>query len=122
MNQHDPSAERAPRSRPSPCLPTTPASRYSPISAPFIQAGYGRALAAVNKEIVDSYWRSGERIVQEEQRGGHRAAYGKQLLNRLGRVESTQKSGVWPSAAGRHRDAAHRSQQARTRPNAQRGD
>ena len=53
-----------------------------------IQAGHGRALAAVNKEIVDTYWRIGERLVQEEQRGEHRAAYGEQLLNRLGRVLS----------------------------------
>jgi len=55
-----------------------------------IQAGHGRVLAAVNKEIVDTYWRIGERIVQEEQRGEHRAAYGEQLLNRLGRVLSQE--------------------------------
>jgi predicted nuclease of restriction endonuclease-like (RecB) superfamily len=55
-----------------------------------VQAGYGRAMAAVNKEIVDTYWRIGERIVQEEQRGGHRAAYGEQLLNRRGQVLSQE--------------------------------
>jgi len=51
-----------------------------------IQEGHGRALAAINKEMVQTYWRIGQRIVQEEQRGSGRAAYGEQLLIRLGRV------------------------------------
>jgi predicted nuclease of restriction endonuclease-like (RecB) superfamily len=49
-----------------------------------IAAGRGRAAAAVNAELVLTYWQIGERIVREEQQGQHRAAYGTQLLARIG--------------------------------------
>src|SRR5438105_1126512 len=55
-----------------------------------IAAGRGRADAAVNAEIVATYWRIGERIVREEQRGQERAAYGARLLERLGRALSQE--------------------------------
>ena len=51
-----------------------------------IAAGRGRALAAVNQELVATYWAIGERIVREEQGGAVRAAYGQQVLARLGRA------------------------------------
>lgn len=51
-----------------------------------ITNGRQRAVAAINQELVETYWRIGERVVQEEQQGHERAAYGEQLLERLGRV------------------------------------
>ena len=41
-----------------------------------IADGRGRAAAAVNTEIVRTYWQIGERVVREEQSGVERAAYG----------------------------------------------
>ena len=55
-----------------------------------IASGRGRAAAAVNAEIVETYWRIGERIVREEQGGAARAGYGEQQLARLGRVLSRE--------------------------------
>ena len=55
-----------------------------------IAAGRGRAAAAVNAEIVTTYWKMGERIVREEQGGAARAAYGAQLLRRLGQALSRE--------------------------------
>ncbi len=51
-----------------------------------IAAGRGRAAAAVNTEIVATYWHIGERLVREEQGGLERAAYGEQVLARVGRT------------------------------------
>jgi predicted nuclease of restriction endonuclease-like (RecB) superfamily len=50
-----------------------------------IARGRGRAATAVQTEIVETYWRVGERVVREEQGGERRATYGTQLLVRLGR-------------------------------------
>ncbi len=55
-----------------------------------IASGQGRAAAAVNAEMVATYWHIGERIIQEEQRGEKRAAYGERLLERLGRTLGTE--------------------------------
>jgi len=55
-----------------------------------IASGRGRAAAAVNAEIVQTYWGVGERIVREEQGGAARAGYGEQLLARLGRSLSPE--------------------------------
>ncbi len=55
-----------------------------------IQASQGRVAALVNTEIVTTYWQIGERIVQEEQGGAQRAAYGTQLLTRVGRALSIE--------------------------------
>src|SRR5919199_2928402 len=51
-----------------------------------IAAGRGRAAAAVNRELVATYWAVGERIIREEQGGADRAAYGAQVLARLGQA------------------------------------
>jgi len=50
-----------------------------------IEASQSRVVAAINAEMVSTYWHIGERIVEEEQRGAARAEYGEQLLIRLGR-------------------------------------
>lgn len=55
-----------------------------------ISAGRGRAAAAINSEMVGTYWQIGERIVREEQNGALRAAYGERALERLGQVLSTE--------------------------------
>lgn len=55
-----------------------------------IKEGQGRAATAINTEIVQTYWKIGERIVQDEQAGGERAAYGEQLLARVGRSLSVE--------------------------------
>jgi len=51
-----------------------------------IASGRGRAAAAVNAEIVATYWRIGERLVRAEQGGAERAGYGEEVLERVGRV------------------------------------
>ncbi len=51
-----------------------------------ISTGRGRAAAAVNAELVMTYWKVGERIVREEKRGREHAGYGTRLLARLGRT------------------------------------
>jgi hypothetical protein len=43
----------------------------------------GRALQAVNTEMVTAYWEIGRAIVEEEQRGATRAEYGPALLDGL---------------------------------------
>lgn len=55
-----------------------------------IQASQGQVVTTINVEMVATYWRIGERIVQEEQGGAQRAAYGTQLLTRLGRALSVE--------------------------------
>ena len=55
-----------------------------------IAAGRGRAAAAINRELVATYWSVGERIVREEQGGAARAAYGEQTLAQLGRALSLE--------------------------------
>ena len=55
-----------------------------------IAAGRGRAAVAINAEMVTTYWRMGERIVQDEQAGKERAGYGERLLAQLGRVLSQE--------------------------------
>lgn len=55
-----------------------------------IGTGRGRAAAAINSEMVATYWQIGERIVMEEQNGALRAAYGERALDRLGQVLSAE--------------------------------
>ncbi len=72
-----------------PILPATRDDAYDALLADLrsiIAAGRGRAAVAVNAEIVQTYWRIGERLVREEQGGAERAGYGEQQLARLGRV------------------------------------
>lgn len=42
-----------------------------------------KAYAAVNVAMVEAYWNVGKRIVEEEQRGKKKAAYGAYLLRDL---------------------------------------
>ena len=55
---------------------------YLQIREVLIQAR-SRALRAVNTEMVACYWQIGRLIVEEEQQGGRRAEYGKQLIRDL---------------------------------------
>lgn len=48
-----------------------------------LTAARQRAYAAVNFAMVESYWLIGQRIVEHEQKGAERAAYGKHLLKAL---------------------------------------
>ena len=55
---------------------------YQQIREVLIQAR-NRALRAVNTEMVACYWQIDRLIVEEEQRGGTRAAYEKGLIMEL---------------------------------------
>ena len=59
----------------------------------------GRAVAysAVNSAMIATYWNIGRRIVEEEQHGQERAAYGKELINMLAK-ELTHEYGSGFSA------------------------
>ena len=48
-----------------------------------LQAARQKAYAVVNSEMVQAYWLTGKRIVEEEQRGEQKAAYGQSLLKTL---------------------------------------
>lgn len=61
-----------------------------PIRQQFIQdiktilnTARGNAYRAVNTTMVTAYWHIGQRIVEEEQEGKHRAEYGKYILKEL---------------------------------------
>ena len=60
-----------------------------------------KAMQAVNTEMVACYWNIGRLIVEEEQRGKERAAYGKRLIKELARRLSAEfgrgfdKSNLW---------------------------
>jgi hypothetical protein len=45
----------------------------------------GRAYQAINSAMVTAYWEIGRTIVEEEQQGQERAAYGKELVGLLSR-------------------------------------
>ena len=51
-----------------------------------INAGRQTAYNAVNGAMVETYWRIGQRIVEEEQKGQQRAEYGKQIVEELAKV------------------------------------
>jgi len=57
---------------------------YQQIREVLIQAR-SRAWQAVNTEMVVCYWQFGRLIIEEEQRGETRAAYGKGLIKELSR-------------------------------------
>ncbi len=42
-----------------------------------------KAYAAINSAMVEAYWNIGKRIVEEEQHGADRAAYGKQIIETI---------------------------------------
>lgn len=45
--------------------------------------GYQKAVAAVNSNMVETYWKIGQYIVEFEQEGKSKAEYGKALLTNL---------------------------------------
>lgn len=51
-----------------------------------------QVVRAVNSSMVKTYWQIGRLIVEDEQQGSTRAAYGKQQLQRLSR-ELTEEFG-----------------------------
>lgn len=48
-----------------------------------LEQARGQARSAVNAAMVDAYWLIGQRIVEEEQRGLHKAEYGARLIEDL---------------------------------------
>lgn len=48
-----------------------------------IEAGRQKAYRAVNAAMVEAYWLTGKRIVEDEQDGQERAAYGKRVITAL---------------------------------------
>jgi predicted nuclease of restriction endonuclease-like (RecB) superfamily len=51
-----------------------------------------KAYAAVNTAMIEAYWLVGHRIIEEEQNGSERAAYGKEIIKKLS-LELTQSLG-----------------------------
>lgn len=51
-----------------------------------LEQARGKARSAVNTAMVEAYWLIGQRIVQEEQQGQHKAQYGMRLLENLSRA------------------------------------
>ena len=62
-----------------------------------INKGRSLAYAAVDKTMISTYWNVGRRVVEEEQKGSNRAAYGTKLLLHLS-AELTQEYGSGYSA------------------------
>lgn len=48
-----------------------------------LEQARGKARSAVNAAMIEAYWLIGQRIVQEEQLGQHKAQYGKHLMEDL---------------------------------------
>ncbi|MCX7277779.1 MAG: PDDEXK nuclease domain-containing protein [Burkholderiales bacterium] len=48
-----------------------------------LEQARGKARSAVNAAMVEAYWLIGQRIVQEEQQGQHKAQYGTRLMEEL---------------------------------------
>jgi hypothetical protein len=48
-----------------------------------VEQGRRTAYGAVNAVMIETYWRIGRRIVEQEQNGKERAEYGKQLIEML---------------------------------------
>lgn len=63
-----------------------PANNYnklvSQISETYVK-GKQKAVAAVNRQITETYWKVGEQIIEFEQQGKLRANYGSNLMKRL---------------------------------------
>ena len=57
-----------------------------------LSAARQKAYAAVNFAMVEAYWLIGKRIVEEEQQGKERAAYGEEILKTLS-AELTKEFG-----------------------------
>ena len=48
-----------------------------------VNSGRNRTYAAINFFMVETYWKIGERIVMEEQKGEKKAEYGEYLIAEL---------------------------------------
>ena len=48
-----------------------------------VEEGRRQAYNAVNSTMMETYWKVGQRIVEEEQRGAERAEYGKHIIEHL---------------------------------------
>lgn len=48
-----------------------------------VERGRNAAYGAVNAVMIETYWRIGQRIVEQEQNGKERAGYGTQLIEML---------------------------------------
>lgn len=48
-----------------------------------IDNGRGKAYHSVNQQMIETYWRVGKRIIEEEQNGKERAEYGKRIIEEL---------------------------------------
>ena len=48
-----------------------------------IETGRRQAYAEVSRLMMETYWKIGQRIVEEEQKGHKRADYGTQLIDEL---------------------------------------
>ena len=48
-----------------------------------LETAQQKAYAAVNFAMVEGYWLTGKRIIEEEQLGEKRAAYGKKIIENL---------------------------------------
>ena len=48
-----------------------------------IEHGRRQAYYAVNESMIETYWKIGKRIVEEEQCGNERAEYGKRIIEHL---------------------------------------
>jgi len=65
-----------------------------------IASGRVRAATAGGAEMVATYWRIGQRIVQEEQHGERRAAYGERLWGAPGpHARRRSRAGLYPASA-----------------------
>lgn len=53
-----------------------------------LEQARSKARSAVNSAMVEAYWLIGQRIVEEEQRGQHKAEYGTRLLENLSKALS----------------------------------
>jgi len=53
-----------------------------------LEQARSKARSAVNAAMVEAYWLIGQRIVEEEQRGQHKAEYGARLLENLSKALS----------------------------------
>lgn len=55
-----------------------------------LQIARQKAYNAVNSEMVHAYWLLGKRIVEEEQQGEKRAAYGEGIIKELSKILSNE--------------------------------
>lgn len=62
-----------------------------------VEEGRQKAYCAVNNTMIETYWKVGQRIVKEEQKGAERAEYGKRIIEQLSK-ELTFRYGAGFSA------------------------